>query len=247
MQYKTSFVLLTIGNFLATGMEFAGVLVLFDRFGSLRGWALPEVALLYGMAHVAFALSEAFARGFDVFARMIRAGDFDRVLLRPRSTVLQLAGQELQLMRIGRLAQGLFVLLWATHALEVSWSPARVALLLAAVAGGACLFSGLFVLQATMAFWTIESLEMMNTVTYGGVETASYPLSIYRPWFRRFFTFCVPLASINFLPAHALLSRSVPGTSGWLLWLTPLVGVAFLGISLQLWRFGVRHYRSTGS
>ena len=30
---------------------------------------------------------------------------------------------------------------------------------------------------------------MMNTLTYGGVETTQYPINIYRPWFRNFFTF----------------------------------------------------------
>ena len=60
-------------------------LVLFARFGSLQDWRLEEVALIYGMVHVAFALAEAFARGFDVFDRLVKSGDFDRVLLRPRS------------------------------------------------------------------------------------------------------------------------------------------------------------------
>jgi len=73
-------------------------------------------------------------------------------------------------------------------------------LLLAMIAGGACLFYGLFVIQAVMAFWTIETLEIMNTVTYGGTQTAQYPLTIYHPWLRRFFTFVVPLVCMNYIP-----------------------------------------------
>jgi ABC-2 type transport system permease protein len=41
--------MLTFGHFLVTGIEFIGILVLFDRFGSLQGWTLPEVALFYGL------------------------------------------------------------------------------------------------------------------------------------------------------------------------------------------------------
>jgi ABC-type uncharacterized transport system permease subunit len=37
---------------------------------------------------------------------MVKAGDFDRILLRPCSTVLQLLGQELTLRRVGRLDCG---------------------------------------------------------------------------------------------------------------------------------------------
>jgi hypothetical protein len=120
------------------------------------------------------------------------SGDFDHLLLRPRSTALQLAGQELTLRRVGRLLQGLFVFVWANHHLEIVWSVSKVALFTGAIFGGACLFVGLLVIQATIAFWTIESLELMNTMTYGGVQTAQYPLSIYRSWFRKLFTYVVP-------------------------------------------------------
>jgi ABC-2 type transport system permease protein len=101
----------------------------------------------------------------------------------------------------------------------------------------------LFILQATLAFWTVESLEVMNTVTYGGVEVAQYPLSIYRPWFRGFFTVAVPLAFTTYFPARALLEA----TPGW--WGLPALGVggAFLSVALRLWSCGVRHYRSSGS
>ncbi len=82
MQYRGSFLMLAAGSFAMTGMEFLFIWMLFARFGSLKHWRLAEVALIYGMVHVAFALSEAFARGFDVFDRQVKAGDFDRVLLR---------------------------------------------------------------------------------------------------------------------------------------------------------------------
>jgi len=159
-----------------------------------------------------------------------------------------LAGQELTLRRVGRFSQGLLVLLWAAFALELHWSAGKVLVLLAALLGGACLFYGLLVLQATLAFWTTETLEIMNTVTYGGVETAQYPLVVYREWFRRFFTFVVPLACISYYPALAILGRADPlGSPAALHWLAPLVGALFLAACLQVWRVGVRHYRSTGS
>ena len=248
MQYRASFVMSAIGHGLITGIEFLGVLVLFQRFGSIRGWTLAEVALFYGIVNIAFAIADAVARGFDLFSRMLKAGDFDRLLLRPRSLPLQLAGQELVLRRIGRFAQALAVLLWAAAVLHIAWTPARVALLLAAIGGGVCFFVALFVLQATLSFWTIETLEIVNAFTYGGVFAAQYPLSIYRTWFRRFFTAVVPLAAISYFPALALLGRShqsslpVP-----LQWLSPLAGVLFLLVSLRLFQFGVRRYQSTGS
>ena len=248
MQYRASFLMLLVGHFILTLLEFLTIWVLFDRFGSLRGWTLPEIALFYGMVNMGYALAEISSQGFEQLHLQVRSGDFDRVLLRPRSAALQIAGQQLHLRRFGRLLQGLCILLWAGVALGIVWSAAKIALVCAAILGGACLFYGIFVLQGTLSFWTIETLEIMNTLTNGGVFAAQYPLVLYRPWFRRFFTYVVPLACISYFPALALLDRPDPlGSSLLLQWLAPATGVLFLLASLRIWEVGVRHYRSTGS
>jgi ABC-2 type transport system permease protein len=248
MQYRMSFILMALGQFLITVIEFVTIWAMFERFGNVRGWTIAEIAVFYGMINVSFAISEAFARGFDTFPGMVKNGGFDIVLIRPRSTVLQLLGAEFQLMRIGRLSQGALILFGGAAALNIEWNAARILLLLFAIFGGVCLFSGLFVLCATAAFWTTESLEIFNVLTYGGVETAQYPVTLYRPLFRSFFTFVVPLATINYFPLHAILGRSDPLHSSVLFQcLSPLIGVAFLLVSLQIWRIGVRRYCSTGN
>ncbi|MCC7406642.1 MAG: ABC-2 family transporter protein [Phycisphaeraceae bacterium] len=248
MQYPVTFVLQSLGVLLVTSIEFLGLWALFDRFGNLRGWTLPEVAFFYGLVSVSFSFADAMARGFDLFSGTIRAGNFDRILARPRSTVLQLAGQELTLRRVGRLAQGLIILGWAVYTLDLTWSVPTVGLLLLAIVGGICLFSGLVVLQATMCFWTTESLEVWNAFTYGGVFAAQYPLNIYRVWFRQFLTCVVPLACVTYFPALAIMGRNDPlGSPRWFQCVAPLAGVVFLFLALQAWRVGVRHYTSTGS
>jgi ABC-2 type transport system permease protein len=249
MQYRASFGFQSLAHLLITGVEFLGLAAVFQRFKQVNGWTLSEVALFYGIIGLAFAIAEAVPRGFDVLGRIIRAGDFDRLLLRPRSTTLQILGMELQLMRVGRFAQALAVLIWASHAIDIAWTVPKFALLGLAIAGGACLFSGLFVLQATLCFWTVESIEIVNCTTYGGVEAAQFPLTIYRPWFRHIFVWVIPLATINYLPAHAILGRveTTLGAPLWLQWLAPLVGVLFLMVCLGIFQLGVRRYTSTGS
>ncbi len=249
MQYRGSFVMMVIGTSASTVIDLLGIAVLFDRFGALRDWRLAEVALFFGMINVSFGLAEVFVRGFDSFARFIRGGGFDRLLLRPRSAALQVAAVEWSLGRAGRLMTGLVVGLWAAGAVGIVWTPGKLALLVAAITGGMCLFVGLFVLQATMCFWTIESLEVWSTVTDGGREAAQYPLTIYADWFRTFFTFVVPLAAVTYYPALPILGRSdeVTGTPLWFQCAAPAIGVVFLAVCSRAWRVGVRHYRSTGS
>jgi ABC-2 type transport system permease protein len=248
MQYRGAFLMSALGHGFLTATEVAGIWVLFDRFGSVGGWHLPEVALLYGLAQTSYALAEGVGRGFDTFAGMIRSGEFDIVLTRPRSTVLQVAGRQLLLRNIGRLGQGLLVLGWGASRLGITWGPDRIIILAGALVGGACLFYGLIVIAATVSFWTVESLEMFNILTYGGVETAQYPISIYRPWLRFGFIWIVPVAAVTYFPALAILRRTDPlgSTYAWQC-AAPLLGPLFLAAALGCWRFGVRHYRSTGS
>lgn len=248
MQYRASFLLSALGQCLGTGIEFVGIYALFSRFGELPEWTLWEVALFYGVVNVSFALADTLSTGFDTFGETVKRGDFDRLLLRPRSTVLQLAGKEFAIRRVGRLAAGAFVLAAAAVTLDLDWGAGRVALLAITLLGGMCVFFGLFVIQATIAFWTVESLEIMNTLTYGGVQSAQYPMSIYAAPFRRFFTFAVPLACVSYFPVVALLARPDPlGSPFWFQCVAPLSGLLFLGVALALWRLGERHYASTGS
>jgi ABC-2 type transport system permease protein len=247
-QYRASLILQSLGQLVVTGVEFLGIWALFARFGSLRGWTLPQVAVLYGMADLTFALADSLARGFDSIGSLLKSGDFDRLLLRPRSTVLQLMGRELTLMRAGRLLQGLAIMLWGAHAAGVSWSVARLLLLGAAVGGGICLYLGVAILQATSTFWTIETLEIWSAFTYGGNYAIQYPLPIYRRWFRRFLLVVLPLGCINYLPGVTILDRPDPlGIPLAVRWLSPLAGVLFLGVALRAWRLGLRRHASTGS
>jgi ABC-2 type transport system permease protein len=84
----------------------------------------------------------------------------------------------------------------------------------------------------------------MNTVTYGGVETAQYPMSIYRTMFRRFFTFVVPLACVTYFPLRDAIDPSGFSLIGML---APWVGPIFFGLTMGIWKLGLRHYTSTGS
>jgi ABC-2 type transport system permease protein len=248
MEYRASFVMQAAGQFLVTGIEFLGIWALFSRFGEIRGWTLGEVAFFYGLISITWSIADAISRGFDVCGVTVKNGDFDRVLLRPRSSILQMFGHELTLRRMGRFAQGLAILIFAVETLDIAWSGPKIALLALAVVGGVCLFIGLMILEATSAFWTTETLEVWNAFTYGGVTMSQYPLEIYRPWFRRFFLFVIPLGCVSYLPGVAILGRPDPlGTPVPLQWVAPLMGPVFLAMCLQVWRVGVRHYQSTGS
>ena len=97
-------------------------------------------------------IADFLTRGFDVFGnQFVRTGDFDRILLRPRSAALQLIGYEFRLARFGRFAQGLGAVLLASALLGLPWTAPKLLLALWTVSGGVALFVGILILQATLA------------------------------------------------------------------------------------------------
>jgi ABC-2 type transport system permease protein len=249
MAYPGSFLLQSVGQFFATIIEFLGIWILFDRFGRLDAWKIGEVAIFYAVVNIGFAIADTLTRGFDVFGpEFVKTGNFDRLLLRPRSAAFQLFGHELRLSRIGRFLQAAIVGVVGAQLLHFAWTPAAAAIAVFAVSGCVALFCGLLILQATLSFWTVEGLEIVNTVTYGGVEASQVPMSIYARWFREFLTYVVPLACVAYFPVLALLGKaSMEGLDPALAALTPVVGYGFMAFALWIWGFGVRRYTSTGS
>jgi ABC-2 type transport system permease protein len=247
-QYRASFALQVVGHFLATFTDFIVVLLLFQRFPSIAGWTLGEVALLYGLGGLAFGISELLCGGFETLSRMIRLGTFDRVLTRPVGTFAQVLASDIQFRRFGRIVQGLVSLALAISWLDVAWSTSKVLVAVSAVASGAAIFTAIWVIGAAITFWTVETSEVTQVFTYGGQLLVSYPMSIYAGGLRRFFTFVVPLVFVAYLPCLYILERPDPlGLPPLLQVCSPVVAAAFLLAARGCWALGVRHYQGTGS
>ncbi|MCK9861238.1 MULTISPECIES: ABC transporter permease [Paenibacillus] len=244
-QYRLSFWLLTVGQALTPLTVLAGLYFMFAQFGQVKGWTFYEAALCYAVIGLSYALSETFARGFDMFSSLVGSGDFDRLLVRPRSTILQVLGSKFEFARLGRMLQSLIVLFWSLSKLPIELTFPKLFTLMLMIVCGVLIFSGLFVATASLSFWTIQGIEVANVFTDGGREMAKYPLSIYEKWVTNFFTYVIPLGCVNYLPLLYVLGRTDGHQLQYML--SPLAGVVFILPCLLLWHIGVRHYRSTGS
>ena len=243
LEYRLSAWFIVAAQAFTTFFSFLGLSLLFHRFGNLAGWTFAEAALCFAVTTAAFTLSECFARGFDAFSRMVIQGEFDRILLRPRSAIIQVLGAKTDITRLGRFIVAMVILFYVIPQTGISWDPSKVFTLVLMILGGAAVFTGVFILGATVCFFTLEGLEIINIFTDGGRELASYPLPVYGKWVSRFFTFIIPYGVMNYLPLLYLTGRA----GLWVYMLMPLLGFVFILPCLGVWRFGVRHYSSAGS
>lgn len=243
MQYKTSFLLTVLGQFFVSFNLFLGIYFMFQRFPAVDGFTYSEVLLCFSIMLLEFSLAEMFARGFDAFSGMVRSGSFDQILVRPRNEILQVLGSKFELTRIGRMLQALVMFWYGTSHCGLNWSFAKIITVLFMLAGGTALFSGLFLIYAALCFFTLEGLEFMNILTDGAREYGKYPVSVYGKKMLLAATFLVPYALVQYYPLLFLLEKN---TSPILIFV-PLLAVLFLLPAYGLWRFGVRHYQSSGS
>ena len=246
-QYRTSFALDVVGVFLVSFLDFIAILVIFDNVPQLAGWSVQEVALLYGIAGVAFSIAELAVGHLDLLPQLIRDGNFDLVLVRPRSSLLQVIVSDFRLRQFGRLLQSTVVLVYAVVALDIGWTADRVAMIVVAVLAGAAIFAAIWVAGITIVFWAVEGRESVNSFTDGGNFLSEYPIDVYANWLQRFVTFVVPMAFVAYFPATYVLDKPDPlGAPDWLPFASPAVAlVAAVGAG-YVWRFAVRHYRSAG-
>lgn len=243
MQYKVSFILTALGQFLVSFTALLGVWFMFDRFHEVDGFSFQQVLLCLATVLMAFSLAECFGRGFDVFSRLIRSGEFDRVLVRPRHEILQVLASHMEFSRLGRVVQAIMVFCYAIPTSGINWTYDKIITPVLMILCGSIIFFCLFLIYAAFSFFTIEGLEFMNVFTDGGREFGRYPFSIYGEDVLRFLTYIIPLALFQYYPLLYLLEMN----TSRLYMLAPVGGLFFAIPAYAFWRFGLSRYKSTGS
>jgi ABC-2 type transport system permease protein len=222
-----------------------GTVLMFARFGPVGVWSMERILLIYAMAVTSYGLAECFFRGFDYFpSKMIRSGDFDRLLLRPRSLFTQAAISFFHIHRLSRPAGGIAIILWCLARLNIAPSPRSILLLASALIGGMLMYAGVFVFISGIAFFTVKAMDWSIIFTNASYQVTRIPTDYMPALLKGGFTFLMPMLLVSYYPASVICGWGEPLWKGLL---ALPAGAAFFGLSLLVWRVGVRHYKSTGS
>ena len=123
----------------------------------------------------------------------------------------------------------------------------KALLLCEVMLGSLLLLLGLFMIEATVSFFSVKSIEMVNILTYGGRTACQYPVDVYPGVLRFLFTYLAPFAMCMHWPVSYVIGVPMVSLPVWGYFLTPLAGAAFFALMVRVWYVGVRHYRSTGT
>jgi ABC-2 type transport system permease protein len=250
MQFRFSFWMDLVSTGILNASYFISLALVLERFGNIAGWKLGEIAFLFGMIEMSFGTMDMIFSGFDpdVFSDFVRQGRLDQLMLRPVGLMWQILGSRFLIRRIGRILEGLVVWLIGLSLVNMHWTLAKILFLPVVFASQLLAMGALFMLGSTMTFWTLQSSEAVNILTYGGVELMSYPMQIYPLWMRRFFTFVVPFIFLNYYPALYLLDKPDPlRFPAFAPFLALPVGIALFFVAQAVWRAGINHYQGSGT
>ena len=244
LEYRADFFSAVIASFLGTASSFAFLLIVFSRVPAVRGWKFEEMVFLYGFSLIPVGIFNVFSWNLWMFAdRYLIEGRFDRVLLRPVSSVFQVLFESFRLESIESIVTGIVAVLWASRRLRLSFDFGDVLLFTIWATAGGVIYIAIFLGLTATSFW-IEDRIGISPPVFNLMQFGRYPLTIYDAWVRFALSFVIPFAFASFYPTARFLHRIEFGKE---FWAVPLVAAISLSIALALWKSGVARYHSTGS
>ena len=248
LQYPLSFLLQTLAQLIMEGGEMLAVVLLVDRFDHLNQWTAGDLYFFFGLMSVTFYITECFGRGITgSFPSMVRTGQLDTLLIRPRGILTQVLCSAVDPRRITCIAVGAFSLILGSRLSQVQWTAASVLLLAESIFCGFWLILGLFLIEAILCIYSVKSVEIANALTYGGRSACQYPVDAFPRSLRTLFTVIAPFALVMHVPASQILGKPIFGWPAWAAWISPMTGILLFAVLVLLFSRAMRHYRSTGN
>lgn len=247
LQYRGNLLISIVGGLFYQGASLAFIWAVLDRFGTIGGWGLNEIAFLYGMRLAAHGVCMVVFNQLIFIDEVVVEGEYDRYLVRPLPPLLQLLTRRLRLTTLGDLVGGVCLLILASLNAPVDWSPVAVGYLCMAVLGGATVEGSLHLSASALIFKLKRTMQIQLTVDAVFSEFGNFPLKIFGPAARFGLTFLFPLAFVAYLPATMLLNRAEElAVPALLAWGAPAVGMVLLYTAYRFWLRQSRHYESSG-
>jgi len=245
--YRVSFAL-DLGSSLLVGIvELAEVWILFHNVTVLGGMTFASIALVFGIADMAFSLADLALGHCDRLPTYLRAGTLDVFYLRPQPVLAQLVASDISLRRLARCVVGAAALGYGLTAADVRWSAVTVLLLAVTFVSGWAIFAALFIWAAGLQFFLVNGAEMTNAFVYGGRYAATQPGRVWPGALKVVFGFVFPVAFAAYLPVLRVVDLPSPHPfPAWAGWCAPVAAAWAWAAALACWRWGMRHYQGGG-
>lgn len=235
MEYRASFISQIVGMLINNGIYFVFWVIFFEQFGTVRGYNVGEIFLLFAIVTTGFGLAFMFAgnTGHNM-AYLIAQGRLDYYLVFPRNLLLHVAFSRMIVSTIGDVTFGFVAYLFTGR-----FHPLEILLFLASVIVVALIFVAFSIIAGSLAFFMGNAQYASQQVTNAMLTFAIYPNSLFSGVSRFMLYTILPSAFVGAVPVEI-----IQGRDGVLLLI--LVGVAAVmwAIATAVFYVGLRRYES---
>jgi ABC-2 type transport system permease protein len=243
LAYEADFVVLMISAVIVQVAGFIFIWTIFQRIPDINGWTFWQVVTMYALIFITEGVGSLFFEGTWMLGYMIWSGQFDQVLVRPVSPILQVMAGRVGFNGLGNLVMGFTLIGLAVINVPVEWTPVRVLMLVVLVASAATIRVALNLATAASGFWFRNPWSMVPMFVHQLGELAKYPITIYSVAVQALVVVAVPFAFVSFFPTAFIFGVDPFSPIGLL---TPLIAVYCMIMAVVVFRVGMRRYESSG-
>ena len=243
LAYEADFVILMISAAIVQISGFLFIWTVFARIPNINGWTFWQVVMMYSLIFITEGVGSLFFEGTWRLSRLVYTGEFDQILLRPVSPIVQVLAGAVGFNGLGNIITGGMLLAVSLGNVNVAWTPGRVFMLVVLVVSAATIRVAINLGTSATAFWIRAPWSMVPFFVHQLGEFAKYPITIYSLGVQAVVVVVIPFAFISFFPTAYLFDVESWGVVGLI---TPLVAVYALIMAVWAFNFGLKRYESTG-
>ena len=235
MEYRTSFLTQIVFMFINNGIYFVFWLIFFDRFGTIRGYNVNDIYLLFAVVAFSFGIGNMFAGNTaSELAYLIAQGRLDYYLALPRCLLSHVVFSRMKVSTIGDVSFGLMAFIFTGM-----FSIKAFALFLAVSLAAATIYIAFATVAGSLAFFMGNAQYASQQFANAVLTFALYPNTLFSGGTRMLLYTLVPAAFLGSVPVEILRSGNLLKLAG--LWTVALVSVL---IAAAVFYTGLRRYES---
>lgn len=215
--------------------------VIFTQTKGFPGWNLDQIILFQGILLFVLGMRRMAFGGLPGYVnRLVRRGDFDRLLLKPYPPIGVILVSGFNLDSIGSIIAGLSIAIYSILKMGIHIGIIQILVFLLAIVFGIILFMGFQILYTSIVIMLVQIGrldELLNNILRFG----EYPISIFSRTLQTALVTVIPFAVWVNIPANALLNNL-----DYTISITFIFSLVFFFLNLKIWNLCLRNYTSAG-
>jgi ABC-2 type transport system permease protein len=234
MEYRTAFIAQVIGMMLNNGFYFIFWVIFFDQFGEIRGWALNDMFLVFGITSASFGVTAFFFGNAFSLGEVIASGRLDYYLSLPRPVLLHTLTSRGISSGAGDMTYGLLSFLFSGYFTLAGLGRFVMGVMLATM-----VFAAFLIIAHSLTFWLGNAGALARLLMNAILTFALYPISLFDGPAKFILFSLIPAALMGSIPASIVRDLTWQNVLGLI-----FGALLVLGLAIVVFYRGLRRYES---